>query len=568
MLLPQLMFVSKPLKSQAAPAQEYADLAKLHAAPVMLQEAQSHDQSALKHSPAPHGKFPSPLVEPPSSVVKPQTPLMESQALEQEKQTRLRTRPATMGHNQATLKERPVLLCDSQTMPLDYQVPVLERQNTSLERKTTSLERQAPLVLLGATHILKQNLAPLLEQEEAILAHCCKLPPARALTYSTGRALLKYALVSHPDALLAPDALLPPLHYNEHGKPSFAITSSYHDSVAAITTSLASSPEGSLATLSLLSTTTPAVTTANTVANTVATLAHPNFVSTATIATAPAAASITAPAALSSWHFNLTHGGALLGLALGKSVQGLDVEPICPQRLRERLVKQVLSLEEISYWQSLSSSSSKAFFFFKQWTIREALIKALGLTIFVARQLNFALERKTIIHPSLPPGQICCYYLAKSMLERLGVHEAALVTTPVVDEAATNTTAPAVSTSSAAVDVTATSTNAAAATTSTATTCTASTSSYPEAESATSKSAQGYWLAVFVGLPEIYYGATLNSTTTVESSPMLANSTAFTNSQALVNTSPYLTLLGLDPQEHAFVPLSLKPVEVWTLHSK
>lgn len=70
---------------------------------------------------------------------------------------------------------------------------------------------------IGAMPLLWQDLKSLLENESCISDKLNTLKGHRALSYGSGRALLKYALLK--DGILSKDSLLPNISYSDLGKP-------------------------------------------------------------------------------------------------------------------------------------------------------------------------------------------------------------------------------------------------------------------------------------------------------------------------------------------------------------
>lgn len=70
---------------------------------------------------------------------------------------------------------------------------------------------------LGHMPLILRDLKYLLDNEAGILSHIAKLKGQRSLSYATGRALLKHALIN--EGLLCNESLLPKIIYSELGKP-------------------------------------------------------------------------------------------------------------------------------------------------------------------------------------------------------------------------------------------------------------------------------------------------------------------------------------------------------------
>lgn len=112
-------------------------------------------------------------------------------------------------------------------------------------------------------------------------------------------------------------------------------------------------------------------------------------------------------------HFNLSHSIDLIALSTGSKEQGIDLEVANIKRLRKPLVERVLSDKELDYYLKLESDADKALFFTQQWTLREALIKLAGLSIFKMDVLSIDPYEHTIVSSEVPKGVVYCFKLPK-----------------------------------------------------------------------------------------------------------------------------------------------------------
>ena len=113
-------------------------------------------------------------------------------------------------------------------------------------------------------------------------------------------------------------------------------------------------------------------------------------------------------------HFNLSHSIDLIALSTGSKEQGIDLEVANIKRLRKPLVERVLSDKELDYYLKLESDADKALFFTQQWTLREALIKLTGLSIFKMDVFSIDPYEHTIVSSEVPKGVVYCFKLPKA----------------------------------------------------------------------------------------------------------------------------------------------------------
>jgi 4'-phosphopantetheinyl transferase len=80
-----------------------------------------------------------------------------------------------------------------------------------------------------------------------------------------------------------------------------------------------------------------------------------------------------------SVHFNLSHGGAVALIAVGKAEYlGIDVERLDRLRDADRLAERVLAAEELTAFHTLPATARSAALL-RCWTRKEAVLKALGV---------------------------------------------------------------------------------------------------------------------------------------------------------------------------------------------
>lgn len=175
---------------------------------------------------------------------------------------------------------------------------------------------------LGECQLLRERYAPLLAVDSELLAQAEKMASARQDTFLAGRGLLKHAL--HEHGLLPPNAPLPPLQLGALGRPY-----------------LPPSLQGEHA-----------------------------------------------------WDFNLSHSHQLLALCFGRDCVSVDVEVVNPKRWRPALLERVYSAAELEAIAQLrattnahphtdsTTSPTWAVLATKFWSMRESLVKSLGLSVF------------------------------------------------------------------------------------------------------------------------------------------------------------------------------------------
>ncbi len=174
----------------------------------------------------------------------------------------------------------------------------------------------------GECQLLRERYAPLLAVDSELLAQAAQMAPARQDTFLAGRGLLKHALYEH--GLLPPHAPLPPLQLGALGRPY-----------------LPPSLQGKHA-----------------------------------------------------WDFNLSHSHKLLALCFGSGCVSVDVEVVNPKRWRPALLERVYSVAELEAIAKLraiadantntdsTTSLAWALLATKFWSMRECIVKSLGLSVF------------------------------------------------------------------------------------------------------------------------------------------------------------------------------------------
>lgn len=76
-------------------------------------------------------------------------------------------------------------------------------------------------------------------------------------------------------------------------------------------------------------------------------------------------------------HFNLSHSACVVLIGVGRQALGVDIESHCPPN-PETLAPGVFSPEELRWWRA-GSPAGRLGDFLRLWTLKEALVKALGL---------------------------------------------------------------------------------------------------------------------------------------------------------------------------------------------
>jgi 4'-phosphopantetheinyl transferase len=76
-------------------------------------------------------------------------------------------------------------------------------------------------------------------------------------------------------------------------------------------------------------------------------------------------------------HFNLSHSGNHLLIAIATNPIGIDIETIAPRRNLEQLAQRCLSAKELEYWRQTPPEQRQQLFY-RLWTHKEAFVKAVG----------------------------------------------------------------------------------------------------------------------------------------------------------------------------------------------
>jgi 4'-phosphopantetheinyl transferase len=77
------------------------------------------------------------------------------------------------------------------------------------------------------------------------------------------------------------------------------------------------------------------------------------------------------------WHFNVSHSGDKLLIAVSNSPVGIDIERIKSRKSFAGLVKKCFALSEQNYWFDLPENE-KLTVFYDFWTRKEAVVKGIG----------------------------------------------------------------------------------------------------------------------------------------------------------------------------------------------
>lgn len=84
-------------------------------------------------------------------------------------------------------------------------------------------------------------------------------------------------------------------------------------------------------------------------------------------------------------HFNCSHSKDALLISLDKNYScGVDIEFVNFNRKVDKLLSKVLSNREIKLYQNINDSQEKILFFYKIWTIKEAITKERGTGIIAS----------------------------------------------------------------------------------------------------------------------------------------------------------------------------------------
>lgn len=99
-------------------------------------------------------------------------------------------------------------------------------------------------------------------------------------------------------------------------------------------------------------------------------------------------------------HFNISHSGDLIVVAVGKSAQGIDIERIRKRRSMHDLIKRLLSPLEQEFIKN-KDESAQLDDFILFWTLRECLLKLSGRGLGGLDDLKVYPKDEFICYPSL-----------------------------------------------------------------------------------------------------------------------------------------------------------------------
>jgi 4'-phosphopantetheinyl transferase len=87
----------------------------------------------------------------------------------------------------------------------------------------------------------------------------------------------------------------------------------------------------------------------------------------------------------SSLYFNCSHSRDALAICISRNIDlGIDIESINLTRNVGRLIAKVFSPEETLFYNELKTSDEKSLYFYKVWTIKEAITKEQGTGIIAS----------------------------------------------------------------------------------------------------------------------------------------------------------------------------------------
>lgn len=103
---------------------------------------------------------------------------------------------------------------------------------------------------------------------------------------------------------------------------------------------------------------------------------------------------------LPQYHFNISHSGNLIAVAIGDSEMGIDIERIRKRHSMNELIKRVLSPREQNFIQNLDEALRlEDFILF--WTLRECLLKLSGRGLGGLQDLSVYPDELHIKYPAL-----------------------------------------------------------------------------------------------------------------------------------------------------------------------
>lgn len=105
-------------------------------------------------------------------------------------------------------------------------------------------------------------------------------------------------------------------------------------------------------------------------------------------------------------HFNISHSGDWIALAVSQTPVGVDIEYARDTRKTDSIVRRFFHPQEAEHYRTLSPEEQRRFFY-ERWTAREAALKALGIGLTV--EINEFLVERCPDRPLLriaggPPG--------------------------------------------------------------------------------------------------------------------------------------------------------------------
>lgn len=94
----------------------------------------------------------------------------------------------------------------------------------------------------------------------------------------------------------------------------------------------------------------------------------------------------------SALQFNLSHSSGVIALAVDEcDAVGVDIEAHRDIKNQERVFERIASAQELTTWRGLSTHAERQEFFYRTWTRKESLCKAMGVGIFTP-QVHFDVQ--------------------------------------------------------------------------------------------------------------------------------------------------------------------------------
>lgn len=319
-----------------------------------------------------------------------------------------------------------------------------------------------PQVFLGQMSKLKASSLAFLSQESSLLEKSKDMNEKRLVSYLSGRALLKYALIKAH--VITPDALLPQISYRELGKPYFSNKLNPQESFYQSFIDSSHVPSCAASYDASYSANGSALGSASCDANSISSFYSSALVSDSSpndllaSATKEDSLSTSSEASSSELNFNIAHSDDFIALALGLGDQGLDLERVRPRKIKDELARRVLNDDEYLFFKALrkideckesitheagedasadvASAKAKSIvktsndanadfctkealpyvlsrhFFTRQWSIKECIAKVKGGSIFDnLSSLKLDPFSHTIVDDKLPAGLVVTYAL-------------------------------------------------------------------------------------------------------------------------------------------------------------